>query len=130
MELFDYFENKTGTGILATADQNGQVNAAIYSRPHIFEDGTAGFIMRDRLTHANLQTNGSAAYLFREDGGGYNGRRLYLSKISEEEDTERLSALKRRHLPPESEAAKGPPYLVIFKVTKVLPLIGDGGQED
>ncbi|MFP4445821.1 MAG: pyridoxamine 5'-phosphate oxidase family protein [Desulfosudaceae bacterium] len=128
MNLRDYFENTSGTGVLATADKDGQVNAAIYARPHIFEDGTAGFIMRDRLTHANLQANGSAAYLFREDGQGYRGKRLYLAKLSEEQDTERLAALKRRNLPPESDDARGPKFLVIFQVRKILPLIGDGGD--
>lgn len=124
MGLHDYFENTKGTGVLSTADAKGTVNAAIYSRPHILEDGTAAFIMRDRLTHANIQENPSACYLFREDGEGYNGKRLYLTKVSEEEETERLYQLKRRNLPPESDAAKGPKFLVIFRVDKELPLIG------
>ena len=55
MELKEYFENTEGNGILSTADGNGQVDAAIYSRPHILDDGTIGLIMRDRLTHLNLQ---------------------------------------------------------------------------
>lgn len=129
MELFNYFENARGLGVLSTADSEGHVNAAVYSRPHIMEKNTAGFIMRDRLTHANLQSNSRAMYLFKEDGPGYNGKRLYLEKLSEEMDTPRLNGLKRRALSAESDAEKGHKFLVIFKITKVLPLIGGDEEE-
>ena len=56
-DLKDYFENKKGTGVMATSEKEGKVNAAIYSRPHFLEDGSIAFIMRDRLTHHNLQSN-------------------------------------------------------------------------
>jgi hypothetical protein len=71
MDLKTYFENTSGLGILSTADYSGQVDAAVYSRPHFMDDGTVAFIMRDRLTHNNLQSNPHAAYLFKEDGEGY-----------------------------------------------------------
>ena len=57
MDLKAYFENASGFGVMATADGEGRTNAAIYSRPHVFDDGTWAFIMRDRLTHHNLQSN-------------------------------------------------------------------------
>jgi len=81
MTLKDYFEGKKGTGVLATADSAGQVDAAVYSRPHFMEDGSLAFIMRDRLTHHNLQSNPYATFLFIENGPGYNGRRLFLKKL-------------------------------------------------
>ncbi len=34
MSLTDYFETVEGTGILATADSEGNVDLAIYARPH------------------------------------------------------------------------------------------------
>jgi hypothetical protein len=122
----EYFENASGHGVLATADSEGKVNVALYARPQAVGDDTVAFIMRDRLTHANLQSNPHAAYLFFEDGSkGYKGLRLYLSKVSEEKDTERLHALRRRsHGEPVGE--KGSLFLVLFKVDKVLPLIGAG----
>lgn len=129
MDLYDYFENTKGLGVLATADSEGHVNAAVYSRPHIMEKNTAGFIMRDRLTHANLQSNSRAMYLFKEDGQGYAGKRLYLEKLSEEMDTRRLYELKRRPLSPESDPEQGHRFLVIFKIAKVLPLIGGDEEE-
>ena len=59
MSLKTYFENTQGTGVLATAGKDGNVGAAIYSRPHFLEDGSLAFIMRDRLTHNNLLSNKS-----------------------------------------------------------------------
>jgi hypothetical protein len=126
MDLKDYFARTAGFGVLATADAGGRVNLAVYARPHVFEDGTLAMIMRDRLSHSNLQGNPHAAYLFREEGTGYRGRRLHLTKIAEEKDTPRIAELKRRHLLMASEADRGPLYLVVFQVDRVLPLIGSG----
>ena len=126
MELKAYFENVKGVGVLSTADTEGRVNAAVYSRPHFMEDGTIAFIMNDRLTHHNLLSNPHAAYLFKEDGAGYKGKRLYLTKVREEEDSELLTTLKRRTYPAEAEAAKVTRFLVFFDITKELPLIGAG----
>ena len=124
MNLADYFENTQGTGVLSTADKDGKVNAAVYSRPHFLEDDTIAMIMRDRLSHANLQSNPHAAYLFIEKGPGYQGKRLYLTKIREEEKSELLVKLKRRQLTPEEDAEKGTMFLVIFTIDKILPLVG------
>ena len=128
MNLGEYFENTKGTGVMATADSEGRVDAAIYARPHILEDGTLAVVMRDRLTHHNIQSNPHAAYLFIEDGPGYSGKRLFLTKIREEKDSELAEQLKRRCLTPEEDKAKGPKFVVVFKIDKELPLIDAGGQ--
>jgi len=123
MSLKDYFATTKGIGVLSTADSDGQVDAAIYGRPHFMEDGTMAFIMRDRLSHHNLQSNPHATYLFKEEGSGYRGKRLYMSKLREEENTELLESLRRK------KAVYGngeDRYLVFFKLDKELPLVGDG----
>ena len=84
--------------------------------------------MRERLTHHNIQSNPHAAYLFIEESSGYTGKRLFLTKVREEKDSELTDKLKRRWLTPEEDKAKGPKFLVVFKVDKVLPLIGTGSQ--
>lgn len=121
--LKEYFENTKGTGVISTADGDGKVNAAVYSRPHFLEDGSLAFIMRDRLTHHNLQSNPYAAYLFMEEGPGYRGKRLHLTKIKEDEDMERIQTLARRQYKNEKEGGR---FLVSFQVDKELPLIGEG----
>jgi hypothetical protein len=123
MQLKEYFETKKGFGVLSTADREGRVNAAIFARPHVMDDQTVAFIMPDRLTHANLQSNLHAAYLFLEKEAGYKGVRLHLSKLSEEQDSELLQTLRRKTYPAELDEKEAPRYLVIFRVDKVLPLL-------
>ena len=123
MDLKDYFANTKGVGILATADGGGKVDAAVYARPHLMDDGTIAMIMRDRLTHHNLQTNSHAAYLYHEDGPGYKGKRLFLTKIREEQDTELLKSLRRKQYPDKKKEVK---FLVFFRIDQELPLIGNG----
>jgi hypothetical protein len=126
MNLTDYFAGKQGTGILATADGEGRVNAAVFSRPHILNESRVAFIMPDRLTHHNLQTNPHATYLFLEQGSHWSGKRLYLYKTGEEKDTELLHSLRRgRHGKKDI-----PRYLVFFEVEKALPLIGAGEEQE
>ncbi len=125
MELSEYFEGLKGSGVLATADNQGRVDVAIYAKPHIMDGETIAFIMPDRLTHHNLQSNNHAAYLFREDGPGYKGIRLFLSKVREEKDGELLSSIRRKSYANE-KGEEDSRFLVFFKIDKVLPLVGAG----
>ena len=123
MKLEEYFDSKKGIGVLSTADSEGKVDAAIYARPHFMEDGSLAIIMRDRLSHHNLQSNPYATYLFKEEGSGYSGKRLFLTKVREEENPELLESLRRR----KSTYGNGDDrFLVFFKLDKELPLVGDG----
>lgn len=124
MDLRDYFENTEGIGVLGTADAEGNVDLAIYARPHVLDDGSVVLIMSDRTSHANIAANPHAAYLFVETGKGYKGQRLYLTRTHEETDPERIEAVRR-------ESRKGhrhgdaPKFLVHFRVNHVRPLTGD-----
>ena len=123
MELKQYFEDTAGTGVLATADSDGKVDTAIYARPHVMDDGTIALIMRDRLTHFNLQSNPHACYMYIEKGPGYRGKRFFLTKTREEEDSELLHSMRRRQYINEKDESK---FLVFFKIDKELPLVGAG----
>jgi hypothetical protein len=129
MDIREYFENAKGLGIIATSDDQGRVDMAVYAKPHIMEDETIAFIMRDRLTHHNLQSNNHAAFLFKEDGPGYKGTRLFLTKLREEQDSELLYSIRNRRYPSEKEEGKTL-FLVFFKVDKILPLVGPGRDPD
>ena len=126
MTLKEYFQNINGNGILSTADSLGKVDAAIYSIPHVFDDGTLAFLMRERLTHLNLQSNPYALFLFIENASGHIGVRLFLKKLKEETDSTLIAKMTRRNLTPEEDKQKGPKFLVYFTVEKILPLIGGG----
>jgi hypothetical protein len=125
MDLKKYFEEKKGFGVLSTADDQGKVDSAVYAKPHVMDEDTVAFIMADRLTHHNLQSNDHAAFLFREQGPGYQGIRLFLTKLREEQDTDLLYSLRRRKYPDDKDR---PRFLVFFKVDKTLPLIGAGRE--
>jgi hypothetical protein len=91
------------------------------------DDGSIAFIMADRLTHANLQSNDHAAYLFKEKGKGYKGIRLFLSKVREEQDSDLLYSIRSKRYASEKEEGKTR-FLVFFNVDEVLPLIGAGEE--
>lgn len=129
MDLKAYFEEKNGLGILATADSDGKVDLAVYGKPHFMEDGTIALIMADRLTHHNLQSNNNAAYMFMEDGSGYKGIRLFLTKINEEQDSDRLYAIRSKKYPSKKEEGKTR-FLVFFTIDKQLPLVGAEREDD
>lgn len=127
MDLKAYFEKTDGMGILSTADSDGNVDTALYGRPHMQDDNTFALIMQPRLSYANLQTNPKAVYMYIEKAQGYQGKRLYIEKIREEADPEKVQAARRSaHGSAESaERAK----LVFFKINHIRPLVGDIEEE-
>ncbi|MCF8110465.1 MAG: pyridoxamine 5'-phosphate oxidase family protein [Desulfobacteraceae bacterium] len=127
--LEEYFEQTEGTGVLATSGADGRVNAAVYARPHILDDGSAAMVMRNRLTRKNLLENPCATYLFVEQGPGYKGCRLYLTKTGEDTDSDRIRGLRRRCPTTDTDPDNTDLYLVMFRIDKVLPLVGPGKQE-
>ncbi len=125
MTLKDYFDGRPGICILSSADRGGKVTTAVYSAPRVMEEGMVCFIMRERLTYRNTIENPHAACMFIEHGAGYQGVRLFLTKIREDNDPDLIARMTRRHLSAKEDKAKGPKHLVIFRVDKILPLIGD-----
>jgi hypothetical protein len=124
MNLSQYFEKTEGLGVLSTADASGHVDTAIYARPHVMDDRTVAFIMADKKSHHNLQSNPHAAYLFKENGNGWSGLRLYLTKTEEERNSERMRSLIRRKKYEEDEG--NDLFLVSFRIEKILGLTGSG----
>jgi hypothetical protein len=127
MNLKKYFTEHTGTGVFASADIKGIVNTAIYARPHVFDDATLGFIMRNRLSRKNIHENGHAGYLFIENDDSYKGVRLRLKLIDEFTDHPLLSNISRSHGPDRDNSTKEQRFLVTFSVEKCFSLIG--GEE-
>jgi hypothetical protein len=129
MSLGEYFENVEGIGILSTADAEGNVDSAVYARPHVVDEHTVDFIMGDHLSHENIGSNPHAAYLFLEHGqgegtGGYNGLRLYLTRTGEETDPKKIDAVRRKNRKEEDYAGKKK-FLVRFRVDEARRLVGD-----
>jgi hypothetical protein len=126
MDLDKYFEVIRGLGVLATSDAKGNVDAAIYARPHVIDRETVAFIMGEKTTHRNLQSNPHAAYLFKEAGEGYNGKRLFLTKVREEKNSDLIPRLRRRRYDSGRDSRDADRYLVYFKIDNIVPLVGSG----
>lgn len=124
MNLFEYFENAEGTGILATADSDGMVDIALYARPQVADESTIAFIMRERLSYQNLKSNPNAAYMFIEKGPGYSGKRLYLTMIRAETNQSLVDSFikKQPEISPAGDDSNK--YLVFFRVENIWPLVG------
>jgi hypothetical protein len=125
--LREYFEGLKGYGVLATADEDGNVDVAIYATPYVADENTVAFIMADRLTRRNLLSNPHAAYLFKEPGERFSGKRLFLSmqrELREDEVTDPVLSDKYKKAcgdyPGETLS------VIYFKVDKTLPLVGEG----
>jgi hypothetical protein len=125
MNIHEYFESRRGLGVLATADSGGNVNMAVYSRPHVIDDETVAFIMGDRRSHRNLLSNPRASFLFREDEAGYAGLRLYLEMIREEKNSPLIDDLRRKKRAESATAVDADRFLVFFRITGRRPLVGD-----
>jgi hypothetical protein len=125
MDIKNYLEGARGTGVLATTDSDGRPNMALYSRPHMMDDGTLAFIMADRLSRKNVSQNPHAAYLFQKDGPERDGIRLALTKVGESSDPELIGRLRRRSRLPYEESEKVETLrLVYFSLDDQRPLIG------
>ena len=124
MNLAEYFNDIKGLGVLATSDSEGKVDVAVYSRPYIVDETTIAFSMLERLSYANIQSNPRAAYMFAEQGPGYAGKRLYLTRTGEEKDPERIKAIRQQHAR-SREPDEKVRHLVYFSVDKIRPLVGD-----
>lgn len=125
MNLAEYFENIKGTGILATGDSEGNIDAAIYTKPFFVDERTIAFGMMHRISYANLQTNPNACYMFIEKEAGYNGKRLHLVKEGEEADAEKIKILKKKYNLMDIKAGEQR-HIVYFRIKEIRPLVIDG----
>lgn len=121
-ELKSYFETASGIAVLSTCDSAGNVNAAVYGKPHFIEGDVFALIMNDRVSHANLQENPRAAYIFVEDGSKSKGIRIYLEKAGETDDPGEIEKFRKHHGMGSASVDKKL-FLVKFKVERTREII-------
>jgi hypothetical protein len=129
MSLAEYFRSVEGTGILATSDAGGNVNMAVYSKPYVIEENKIALSMLERTSYSNLQSNPKASYMFLEQGEGYNGKRLYLTRIDEESDTKRIIEIKAQHPKRHQSKTEAIRHLIYFSIDKIRLIIEPGGEK-
>ena len=125
MSLDEYFHETEGYGVLATADADGNVDAAVYARPYFIDEKKIAFSMLERLSYKNVKSNPKAVYIFRENSDlhAYEGKRLYLTMVGEETDQNKVKQIKLQYASRYSVAQSGK-HFVYFKITKIRPLVG------
>ena len=113
-----------GMGVMATAGVDGAVNTAVYSRPHVTDDGTAAWGMTEGRTYRNVRGNPHASYLYIAPGDGYRGVRLTL-KLKEIQDSGNLlETIRSRTKQSSGEgAAIAVKYVVFFEIVEKRPLV-------
>ena len=124
MNLFEYFNNADGIGILATADAEGKVDLAVYTKPKVLDDHTVAFVMREQLSHQNVKRNPQAAYMFIESVLGNQGVRLYLTKGHEETNQSVVDKIIEEHPEICPYGDEGKKFFVHFHVDRIRELVG------
>lgn len=113
-----------GIGVMATANREGQVNTAVYARPHVIDGTTLVWGMTGGRTYRNLVENPRASFLLRQSGAGFRGARLGLELLRFEETGEMLELVRRRTedvVGP--QAARAVTHVAWFKILETRPLI-------
>lgn len=123
MKLTEHLE-PGGMGVMATAGVDGAVNTAVYSRPHMTDDGTAAWGMTEGRTYRNVRGNPNASYLYIFPGGGYRGVRFTM-KLKEIRDSGDLLETIRSHTKQSSGegAAIAVKYVAFFEILEERPLV-------
>ena len=123
MKLSDMFP-AGGRGVIAASDSSGNVNIAVYAKPHVVDDKTVVWGMTEGRTWASVKENPRAAYLYMNPGPGYAGVRLKLSLKSSFESGDMLETIKKHTAtivgPTAAEAVT---HVAFFAVEEIRPLI-------
>ena len=123
MDLAKLFEEQ-GLGVMATADRVGNVNTAIYARPHVIDATTLVWGMTDGRTFHNLSANPRASFLFRASGPGFSGVRLYLELMRTEQEGALLTRIRQNTEEVVGHGAgQAVTHAAWFRVIDVRPLI-------
>jgi len=123
MNLVELFQ-QPGLGVMATASKDGNVNTAVYARPHIIDEQTMVWGMTEGRTYLNIIENPQASFLFKTSGPGFSGVRMALEHVKTEESGPMLAKIKEN-----ADATVGSgtgaavTHAAWFMVTEVRPLI-------
>ncbi len=126
-EVMQMFNKETRIGSLATVNQNGDVNAAVFGSPRMIDDETVIMAIGDNRSFRNLQENPRATFLVVEPGdspASWKGVRLYLTMDSFERYGELLDSFREKiRKVAGNQSADAIVAALRFKITDVRPLI-------
>jgi hypothetical protein len=121
------FNKETRIGALATADKNGNVNAAVFGSPRMVDEETVIMAIGDNRSLQNLQENPKASFIVIEPGESrteWKGARVYLELDTFERYGELLDSFREKiRKVAGDQSANAIIAAIRFKVTDVRPLI-------
>lgn len=123
MNLHELFQQQ-GLGVMATASKDGNVNTAVYARPHVIDEQTLVWGMTEGRTYRNISGNPHASFLYKTAAPGFSGVRLALELVKTEESGPVLDSIREN-----ADAMVGPgtgavvTHAAWFTVTEVRPLV-------
>jgi hypothetical protein len=96
-EVMKMFNRQQRIGALATANKQGDVNAAVFGSPRMIDEDTVIMAIGDNRSFKNLQENPKASFIVMEPGDSpmsWKGARLYLEVDSFERYGELLDSFR------------------------------------
>ena len=121
----NYFDQKNGRGFLATADSSGSVNIAVYSRPHVLEDGRWAFIVANHRSLKFLKENPKAAFAFESEY--LQGFRFYLDMSDLLEEGQLYEKVISESRKPKELGDDSDSVVAVFTLIETRPLVGNLG---
>jgi len=129
-ELMEIFNKYPRIGALATADKEGDVNAAVFGSPRMIDENTVVMGIGENRSFRNLQRNPKAVFIVMEPGKtglDWKGARVYLEAIDMETEGEFFDRIKQDIAKAAGQQAADMIHAAIrFKVTEARPLIDMG----
>ena len=126
-QVMEMFNRKTRIGALATADKDGNVNAAVFGSPRMIDEETVIMAIGDNRSYKYLQENPRASFIVIEPGDApmqWKGIRLYLELDSFERYGELLDSFRENiRKMAGDQSADAIVAALRFKITEIRPLV-------
>ena len=126
-ELMEMFNRKTRIGALATSNENGDVNTAVFGSPRMIDEDTVIMAIGRNRSFENLQENPKASFIVIEPGDSpqeWKGARVYLEMSEFERYGELLDSFRKKIRETAGEESANAIIAAIrFKILDVRPLI-------
>ena len=127
MELFNKFPR---IGALATANKEGDVNAAVFGSPRMVDENTVIMGIGENRSFRNLQRNPKAVFIVMEPGKtvvDWKGVKVYLEAVDMETKGQFYEEIKHNIANVAGQQAADRIHAAIrFKITEVRPLVEMG----
>jgi hypothetical protein len=126
-ELMKLFNKYPRIGALATANKEGDVNAAVFGSPRMVDENTVVMGIGENRSFRNLQRNPKAVFIVMEPGEtvmDWKGARVYLEAVDMETKGEFFSQTKQNIAKAAGQQAADMIHAAIsFRITEVRPIV-------